>query len=83
MRREAVELVHKTLAMDPAQGVAADVELAGVVADNDHVAQEAVGLDAAPQRALRGDQQGVGLDGERGYAQPFEMGCPRSREIRR
>ncbi len=32
---ESVKLVDEPFAMDPAQGVAADVELAGVVAEDD------------------------------------------------
>ena len=41
-----------------AQRVAADIELAGIVADDNGVAQQAVGCDAAPQRALGGDARG-------------------------
>ena len=42
--------------MDPAQAVLADVELTGVIADDHGVGQEAVCLDAAPQRGLGCDQ---------------------------
>src|ERR1700694_1054160 len=62
LRREGVELVNQAFGMDPAQGMPADIELAGVVADDDALAQETVGLDAAPQRALGGDQHRVGID---------------------
>ena len=50
---EGVELVHQPLGMDPTQGVPADIELAGIVADDHRVGEQAVRLDAAPQRALR------------------------------
>jgi hypothetical protein len=43
--REGIELVHQAFGMDPAQAVVADIELAGVVADNHGVGQKAVGLD--------------------------------------
>src|SRR6267142_6483093 len=59
---EGVELVNQTLGMDPAQAVLTDVELPGIVADNHGVGQEAVRLDAAPQRSLGGDQHRIGVD---------------------
>jgi hypothetical protein len=34
--------------MDPAQAVLTDIELAGIVADNHGVGQEAMRLDASP-----------------------------------
>ena len=68
--------------MDPAQAVVADIELAGVVADDDGVGQKAVGLDAAPQGALGGDRDRIGLDRERGDAERFQVGGP-SRLIRK
>ena len=74
---EGVELVDQPLGMDPAQGVAADLELAGIVADDHRVAEQAVRLDAAPQRAFGGDQHGIGRDLERRDAEPVEMGLPR------
>src|SRR5450755_2069243 len=49
---EGVELVNKALGMDPAQAVLADIELTGIVADDDGVGQEAMRLDTAPQGAL-------------------------------
>ena len=52
---EGVELVHQPLGMDPAQRMPTDDELTGIVADDDGIAQEAMRLDAAPQRALGGD----------------------------
>jgi hypothetical protein len=48
--------------MNPAQAVLANIELPGIVADDYTVAQKAVGLDAAPQRAFGGDQHGVRID---------------------
>src|SRR5271163_614094 len=56
--REGVELVNQALGMNPAQAVLANIELPGIVADDYTVAQKAVGLDAAPQRAFGGDQHG-------------------------
>src|SRR4051794_14483570 len=58
---EGIELVDQAFGMDPTQGVAADRELAGIVADQDGIRQEAVGLDAAPQCPLGGDQHGSGV----------------------
>src|SRR5258708_24218656 len=46
--REGVELVNEALGMDPAQAVLTDIELSGVIADNDGVGQKAVRLHAAP-----------------------------------
>ncbi len=46
---EGIELVNEALGMDPAQAVRADVELPGVVTDDDGVGQEAMRLDAAPK----------------------------------
>ena len=51
---EGVELVDQTLGMDPAQGMACDLELAGIIAEDDGVGQQAVRLDGAPQRAFGG-----------------------------
>src|ERR1700688_3069614 len=62
--------------MDPAQAMLADIELAGVVADDHGVAQEAVGLDAAPQGAFGGDQHRIGIDLEGGDAELFKMRVP-------
>ena len=52
---EGVELVHEPLGMDPAQGVSVERELAGVVGQDHRVGQQAVRLDAAPERTLGGD----------------------------
>ena len=59
--REGVEPVDEPLGMDPAQAVLADIELTGLVADDDGVGQEAMRLDAAPQGALGRDQNRVGV----------------------
>jgi hypothetical protein len=45
---EGLQLVHQPLGVDPAQGVRADVELSGVVADDDRLVQEPVFRDGAP-----------------------------------
>jgi hypothetical protein len=71
--REGVELVNQALGMNPA--MLADLELSGVVAD-DHLAQEAVALDAAPQRAFGCDQRRVQIDLEGGDAELFQMRGP-------
>ena len=73
---EGVELVNEALGMDPAQAVLADIELAGIVADDDGVGQKAVRLDAAPQRALGGDPDRIGIDLERRDAELLEMRAP-------
>jgi hypothetical protein len=62
--------------MNPAQAMLSDIELTGVVADDDGVGQEAMRLDAAPQGALGRDQDWIGIDLERRDAEPFEMRGP-------
>ena len=57
----------------------ADVELAGGVADDHGIGQEAVRRDAAPQRALGGDAHGIGGDLESGDTELLKMGLPRRR----
>ena len=74
--REGVELVNEALGMDPAQAVRADVELPGVIADDDGVGQEAMRLDAAPQGALGGDHDRIGVDLESRDAEAVEMSGP-------
>src|SRR6516225_3300504 len=73
---EGVELVNEALGMNPAQAMLANIELTGVVADDDSVGQKAVRLDAAPQGALGGDQDRIWLHFERCNAKPFEMRGP-------
>src|SRR3979409_1923840 len=67
-------------AWTPAQAVLADIELTGVVADNDGVGQEAMRLDAAPQGALGGDYDRIGSDAERRDAETVEI-CGKGRPI--
>ena len=54
----------------------ADIELTGVVTDNHRVGQKAMRLDAAPQRSLGGNHDGIGIDPESHYAKPVEMRSP-------
>ena len=54
----------------------ADIELAGVVADDHRLGEQAVGLDAAPQRPFGGDPHRIGQDREGGDAEPLQMGLP-------
>jgi hypothetical protein len=56
--------------------VPADIELTDVVADDHRVAQQAVGLDAAPQGAFGGNQHRIGIDLEGGDAEFFKMRFP-------
>src|SRR5271163_4698487 len=74
--REGVELVNQALGMNPAQAVLANIELPGIVADDYTVAQKAVGLDAAPQRAFGGDQHGVRIDLQGRDAELFQVRRP-------
>src|ERR1700692_2310723 len=73
---EGVQLVNQTLGMNPTQAVLADIELTGVVADDHGVGEEAVRLDAAPQRRLGGDHHGVWIDLEGRDTERFEVGVP-------
>jgi hypothetical protein len=45
---EGVELMNEALGMNPAEGMLADPELSGIVADDDGVRDVAMRLDAAP-----------------------------------
>lgn len=54
---ECVELVDQSLRADPTQCALTDGELAGVVTDDDRVAQKLVRLNGAPQRTVRGNPQ--------------------------
>ena len=62
--------------MNPAQAMLADIELTGIVADDHGVGEEAVRLDAAPQRRLGGEHHGVWIDLEGRDAELFEVGVP-------
>ena len=59
---EGIELVDQPLGMDPAQSMAANLELSGIVADNHSVLDQAMRLDAAPQRAFGCNQRGIRRD---------------------
>src|SRR5262249_11914446 len=70
--------MNEPLGMNPAQAMLADVKLTGVVADNHGVGQEAMRLDAAPQRSLGGHHKGIGMALESRNAKPIEMRGPGS-----
>ncbi len=74
---ERIEFVNQTFGVDPAQAMLADIELAGVVADDHSVGEQAMRLDAAPQSAFGGDQHGIGMDLQGGDAGPLQMSVPR------
>jgi hypothetical protein len=59
---ERVEFVDQPFCVNPTQRMSADGELASIVADNHHIAQQPVRLHAAPQRAFGGDAERVGRD---------------------
>ena len=73
---ERVEFVNQPFCVHPAQRMLADSELAGVIADDHHIAQESVRLDAAPQRAFGGDANRVGSDLQSTDAKAIEMHLP-------
>jgi hypothetical protein len=68
--------MHQPLGMDPAQRVLAEVELPGVVADNDRLAQEPVCGHGAPRCALGGDAHRIGRHLQTGDAELLEMTLP-------
>src|SRR5271165_6839217 len=74
---ERIEFVNQTFGVDPAQAVRANIELAGVVADDHGVGQQTMRLDAAPQSPFSGDQHGIGMDLQGGHAEPLQMSVPR------
>src|SRR5580658_4117035 len=59
---ERIELVNQAFAMNPAQTMKTDIELASVVADDHGVGEKAMRLDAAPCGGFAGDQHGIGMD---------------------
>ena len=63
--------------MHPAQRVTADVELAGVIADDDRIGQQPMVRHAAPQRPLGGDPDRVGMHLESRDPDALQMGRPR------
>jgi hypothetical protein len=54
-----LQLVPRTLGMDPTQAVLPDVQRPGAVADDDCPVQEAMVGDGAPRRALEGEAHWV------------------------
>ncbi len=62
--------------MHPAERVLANGELASIIADNHHLAQQPVCLDAAPQRAFGGNTDRVGRDLQCADAEAVEMRLP-------
>ena len=56
---ESIQLVHQPFRMDPAQGVPADGELPGIVAQHHGIVQEAMRVNAAPLSPLGGNLHGV------------------------
>ena len=73
---EGVELVHQPLCMDPTQRMSANGKLTGIIADDDGVAQEAVGMNAAPQCTLGRDLHRVWSDAHSTDAEAVEMRLP-------
>ena len=63
------QLVDESFGVDPALRVHADAELAGAVRNNDEIAEPALLLKRAPQRALAGHAHGIGRDRQLGHAQ--------------
>ena len=74
--------MHQPFRMYPAQGMLADVELTGIVAQHHGVLQKAMRVDAAPQNPPSGnlhrilDDRQTGLGG-RDDAKPVQMRLPR------
>ena len=73
---EGVKLVDQPLGMDPTQRMPSDGELTGIITDHDSVMQEAVRVNAAPQRALGGDLHRVWGDPQSADAEAVEMSLP-------
>lgn len=46
--------------MDPAERVMSDIELTGIVTDDDRPVEKAARFDALPERAFAGDKQRIG-----------------------
>ena len=73
---EGVELVHQPFRMHPAECMPADRELAGIVAHDDRIPQEATRRHDAPQCAFGGDAHRIGRDLQIADAQTLQMGLP-------
>jgi hypothetical protein len=71
-----VELMHRPLGMNPAQCMLSDIELSGIIAEHDSVAEEFMRLDAAPQSALGGDAYWIGCHVQLGEAKPVKIRHP-------
>src|SRR5208283_3783601 len=54
------ELVDEALGVNPTERVVADVELPGVVGQDDGVCEPVLGDDRTPQRAFAGQAHGIG-----------------------
>ena len=63
--------------MDPTQPMPADIELAGIAGNDHHLGEQAVGMDAAPQRPFGGDPHRIGQGRKGGNAEPPQMSLPR------
>ena len=75
---EGVQLMHQPFGMYPAQRVVANGELARVVTHNDHLAQQPVRLDTAPQRPFGCDTDWIRCDLHCVDAEAVEMSLPGS-----
>ena len=73
---EGIQLVDQPLGVNPAQGMPADIELTGVVAEDHGVGQQSVRLDGAPQSAFGGDPHRLGMDVQGGNAKLLQVGHP-------
>jgi len=62
--------------MDPAQSMACDLELAGIVAEDDGIGQQAMSSDGAPQRTFGGQPRRVKFVLEFVEAEALEVALP-------
>ena len=70
------ELVDQPLGMNPAQDMMSDIELAGIVAGDDAVAQKTMRLDRPPKGSFSGDFHWLGHDSEPCNAEALQMRRP-------
>jgi len=73
---ERIELVNHAFAMNPAQTMKTDIQLARVVADDHGVGEKAVRLDAAQCGGFGGDQHGIGMDLQGRGAEQVQVCAP-------
>ena len=73
---ERDQIVHQPLGVHPAQRVAADAELTGIVRDDHRAIEKAMLADTAPERPFGGDLGRIGSDLEPVEAEGCEMGAP-------